>query len=215
MAYLLLWKLVNLQTKYQFNKIFITAHSMGGLVARSFIINYGPQFPYVKLFISLATPWGGDRMAEYGVRQSPVVIPSWIDMQPEGDFIKSLYLTKMPESISFYMFCGYRGNRNPFRSNNDGTITLSSIMDNRTQSEAQMNYVFNEDHASILSSEQVLFQYNAILDEPDKKKVLHRTDPEGTSRSILTIIMNSTVSCLNPFSYFVPSAKRMSKWSAI
>ena len=42
---------------------------MGGLVARSFIVNYGPQFPYVKLFISLATPWGGDRMAEYGVKQ--------------------------------------------------------------------------------------------------------------------------------------------------
>lgn len=169
-SYLLFWKLINLQTKYQFNKIYITAHSMGGLVARSFIINYGQQFPYVKLFISLATPWGGDRMAEYGVRQSPVIIPSWIDMQPEGDFIKSLYQTEMPKSVNFYMFCGYRGSRNPFRSNNDGTITLSSIMDNRAQSEAKMNYVFNEDHASILSSEEVLSQYNAILDDSDEKQ---------------------------------------------
>jgi hypothetical protein len=59
MAYLLLWKLVNLQSKYQFNTIYITAHSMGGLIARSFLVNYGQQFPYVKLFISLATPWGG------------------------------------------------------------------------------------------------------------------------------------------------------------
>ncbi len=89
MSHLLLWKLVNLQTKYQFNKIYITAHSMGGLLAKSFIVNNGLTFPYVKLFISLATPWGGDRMAEYGVRQSPAVIPSWIDMQPEGDFIES------------------------------------------------------------------------------------------------------------------------------
>ena len=169
MAHLLFWKLVNLQTKYQFKKIYITAHSMGGLVARSFIINYGPQFPYVKLFISLATPWGGDRMAEYGVKQSPVAIPSWIDMQPEGDFIKSLYQSEFPKSVSFYMFSGYRGDRNPFRSNNDGTITLSSIMDSRAQSEAKMNYVFNEDHASILSSEQVLAQYNAVLDEFDEK----------------------------------------------
>jgi pimeloyl-ACP methyl ester carboxylesterase len=174
MAHLLFWKLINLQTKYQFNKIYITAHSMGGLVAKSFIINYGLQFPYVKLFISLATPWGGDRMAEYGVQQSPVVIPSWIDMQPEGDFIRSLYRTEMPKSVSFYMFCGYRGNRNPFRSNNDGTITLSSIMDNRAQSEAKMNYVFNEDHASILSSEEVLSLYNAILDESDEKQSASR-----------------------------------------
>ncbi|MCP4150343.1 MAG: alpha/beta hydrolase, partial [bacterium] len=85
MAYLLLWKLTNLQTKYKFNKLYITAHSMGGLVAKSFLVNYGREFPYVKLFISLATPWGGDKMAEYGVQQSPAVIPSWIDMQPEGD----------------------------------------------------------------------------------------------------------------------------------
>jgi len=177
MSYLLFWKLINLQTKYQFNKIYITAHSMGGLVARSFIINYGQQFPYVKLFISLATPWSGDRMAEYGVQQSPVVIPSWIDMQPEGDFIKSLYRMKMPKSISFYMFSGYRGNRNPFRSYNDGTITLSSLLDNRPQSEAKMNYVFNEDHTSILFSKEVLSQYNTILDEFDEKQnaLLFRT----------------------------------------
>lgn len=170
MAYLLYWKLINLQTKYQFNEIYITAHSMGGLLAKSFIVNYGLVFPHVKLFVSLATPWGGDKMAEYGVQQSPVVIPSWIDMQPEGDFIKSLYQTEMQESVSFYMFCGYRGNRNPFRSNNDGTITLSSIMDSRAQSEAKMNYVFNEDHNSILSSEEVLSQYNAILDAFDEKQ---------------------------------------------
>ena len=169
MAYLLLWKLTNLQTKYQFNKIYITAHSMGGLIARSFIVNYGQQFPYVKLFISLATPWGGDRMAEYGVQQSPVVIPSWIDMQPEGDFIKSLYRKKMDESISFYMFYGYKGSRNPFRSNNDGTITLSSVLDFRPQSEATMNYAFNEDHASILFSKDMLAQYNSILNAFDEK----------------------------------------------
>ena len=170
MAYLLLWKLVNLQSKFQFNSIYFTAHSMGGLVARSFIVNYGKQFPYVKLFVSLATPWGGDHMAELGVKQSPAVLPSWIDMQPEGDFIQSLYRKKLPENVSFYMFCGYRGSRNPFRSNNDGTITLSSIMDYRPQSEAKMNYVFNEDHTSILFSQEVVEQYNAILDQFDEKQ---------------------------------------------
>jgi pimeloyl-ACP methyl ester carboxylesterase len=169
-SYLLLWKLINLQTKYQFNKIYITAHSMGGLVAKSFIVNHGRQFPYVKLFISLATPWGGSRMAEYGVRQSPSVIPSWIDMQPEGDFIKSLYRIKIPEDINFYMFSGHRGSRNPFKSNNDGTIELASILDLRAQSEATMKYSFNEDHASILFSKEVVAQYNTILNEFDEKQ---------------------------------------------
>ena len=168
MAYLLFWKLYNLQIKYRFDTLYVTAHSMGGLVARSLIMDYGRATPYIKLFIALATPWGGDRMAEYGVKQSPAVIPSWIDMQPEGEFIQSLYREKLPSTVSFYMFTGHRGSRNPFRSNNDGTITLASLLDRRPQSEARMNYAFNEDHASILESPAVLAQYNAIIDTFDR-----------------------------------------------
>ena len=182
MAYLLLWKLVNLQSKYQFNTIYITAHSMGGLIARSFLVNYGQQFPYAKLFISLATPWGGDAMAELGVKQSPAVIPSWIDMQPHGDFIKSLYRKKLPKYLKFYMFCGFKGGRNPFRSNNDGTMTLSSIMDFRPQAEAKMNYVFDEDHTSILSSREVVEQYNALLESYDEKQNPSLHGPGGYVR---------------------------------
>jgi pimeloyl-ACP methyl ester carboxylesterase len=170
MAYLLLWKLTNLQSKYQFNRIYITAHSMGGLVARSFIVNYGAQFPFVKLFITLATPWGGDKMAALGVKQSPVILPVWLDMQPNGDFIKSLYRKKLPESVSFYMFSGCKGSRNPFRSNNDSTIALASAQDFRPQSEAKMNYVFNEDHDSILVSKEVVEQYDTILADFDEKQ---------------------------------------------
>jgi len=162
-SHLLLWKLQNLQATYHFNQLYITAHSMGGLVARSFIMDHGATFPYVKLFVALATPWGGDEMAEYGVKQSPAVIPCWIDMQPESPFIKSLYRTKMAETVSFYMFYGHQGNRNPFRENNDNTISFSSLLDRRAQSEAKMNYAFNEDHVSIIFSKEVLEQYNTII----------------------------------------------------
>ena len=168
MSYLLLWKLYNLQIKYKFDTLYLTAHSMGGLVARSLIMDYGRDTPYIKLFIALATPWGGDRMAEYGVKQSPAVIPSWIDMQPEGEFLQSLYRDKLPDTVCFYMFTGHRGSRNPFRSNNDGTITLTSLMDLRPQTEAKMNYAFDEDHASIVESPAVLAQYNTIINSFDR-----------------------------------------------
>jgi pimeloyl-ACP methyl ester carboxylesterase len=163
MSHLLYWKLLNLKLKYNFQQLYITAHSMGGLIGRSFIVDYGRYFPSIKLFVTLATPWGGDRMAEYGVRQSPAVVPCWIDMQPESAFMQSLYKTRMPRDVSFYMFYGYRGSRNPFRSNNDGTISLSSLLDRRPQSEAKMNYAFNEDHETIISSREVLEQYNTII----------------------------------------------------
>lgn len=170
MSNLLSWKLGNLHIKYNFDQLYITAHSMGGLVARSFIMDHGRQIPYVSLFVSLATPWGGVKMAEHGVKQSPAVIPSWIDIQPESAFIQSLYSQKMPATVSFYMFSGHRGSRNPFRPNNDGTIALSSLLDSRPQSEAKMNYAFNEDHASIITSEAVLEQYNAIVNSFDAEK---------------------------------------------
>jgi len=166
MAHLLSWKLGNLQIKYSFDHLYITAHSMGGLVARSFIMDHGSVVP---LFVSLATPWGGVKMAEYGVKQSPAVIPCWIDIQPESAFIQSLYRAKMPETVSFYMFFGHRGSRNPFRLNNDRTIALSSLLDSRAQSEAKMNYAFNEDHGSIIHSKAVLDQYNAIINGFDQK----------------------------------------------
>ncbi len=170
MSYLLFWKLQNLQARYHFDRLYMTAHSMGGLVARSFLMDYGSPFPYVKLFISLATPWGGAGMAEYGVKQAPAVVPCWIDMQPDSPFIQSLYRTKMPETVSFYMFYGHRGSRNPFRSNNDTTIDFTSLLDLRAQSEAKMNYAFNEDHASIINSKEVLEQYNMIINTFDDKK---------------------------------------------
>ena len=40
MSYLLYWKLGNLQRRYHFNRLYQAAHSMGGLVARSFLANY-------------------------------------------------------------------------------------------------------------------------------------------------------------------------------
>jgi pimeloyl-ACP methyl ester carboxylesterase len=163
MSYLLFWKLTNLKLKYNFEQLYITAHSMGGLVARSFIVDYGASFPYVKFFVSLATPWGGAGMAEYGVKQSPAVVPCWIDLQPESAFIQSLYRKKMAETVRFYMFFGHQGSRNPFRSNNDNTIAFSSLLDRRAQSEAKMNFAFNEDHESIIHSKAVLDQYNTII----------------------------------------------------
>jgi pimeloyl-ACP methyl ester carboxylesterase len=179
MANLLNWKLSNLWIKYKFDTLYITAHSMGGLVARSYLTDFVRDSPVIKLFVSLATPWGGDKMAEYGVEQSPAVIPCWIDLQPEGDFIQGIYRNKLPEAVDFYLFFGHRGSRNPLRSNNDGTITLASLLDRRPQTEAKMSYGFDEDHASILTSEEVVDQYNTIINTYYAQHRASGTSPGG------------------------------------
>ncbi len=163
MSYLLYWKIHTLQCKYKFNELYITAHSMGGLVVRSFLVNFGHLFPSISNFISISTPWGGEQLAETGVKYSPGVIPVWRDMQPKSEFLNSIYSRKLPSTVDFFLFFGHKGNRNLLRPNNDKAVTLVSQLDQRAQSEAKMVYGFHEDHVSILSSEQVLSQYNAIL----------------------------------------------------
>lgn len=168
MSYLLFWKMINLHTKYNFSELYITAHSMGGLVARSFIANYGEFFPSINKFISISTPWGGEKLVDLGVKYAPAVVPSWRDMQPEGEFIKSIFNKEMPPTVKYFLFFGHKGNRNLLRPNNDKAVTLESLLDRRSQKDAQMIYGFNEDHISILKSEQVISQYNAILATEEK-----------------------------------------------
>ncbi len=163
MSYLLSWKLRNLQMKYKFKELYITAHSIGGLVVRSLIVNYAHYFPYITNFISISTPWGGEELAGMGVKYSPAVIPAWIDMQPESGFINSIFRESMPTTVEHYLFFGHKGNRNILRPNNDKAVTLASQLDRRSQRDAKMIYGFNEDHVGILSSKQVISQYNAIL----------------------------------------------------
>ena len=50
MSYLLFWKLYNLQIKYKFDTLYLTAHSMGGLVARSLIMDFGRDTRLCKTF---------------------------------------------------------------------------------------------------------------------------------------------------------------------
>ncbi len=167
MAYLLFWKIQSLQVKYKFKEMYITAHSMGGLVVRSFLIKYGFAFPSITKFISISTPWGGEELAELGVKYSPGVVPAWRDMQPESELIKYIFSKKLSPDIDYYMFFGHKGNRNILRENNDKAVTLASQLDQRSQQDAKMIYGFNEDHVSILSSKQVMSQFNTILAQTD------------------------------------------------
>ncbi|RZJ09031.1 MAG: hypothetical protein EOP39_12400 [Rubrivivax sp.] len=166
MAYLLYWKLFNLQLKYRFEQVDFVAHSMGGLVTRTFLLNHSQQMAPIKsTFISLSTPWGGDPYASVGVKHSPAVVPSWRDMQPEGPFMAQLFARPLPPGVQHYLLFGYHGGPGVLRpANNDGTVLLSSQLRAAAQAQARLVYGFDDDHAGILASPQALTQLRAILD---------------------------------------------------
>ncbi|MBA4396281.1 MAG: hypothetical protein C0394_02655 [Syntrophus sp. (in: bacteria)] len=170
-------KLYDLDRKYTFDKLFVVAHSMGGLVSRSALIEQDLQNRAVKLFVSISSPWGGERMAKTGVEHSPAVIPSWKDMDPDSDFIRSIFAAKIPDTIRYYLFFGHKGGGSPFRQSNDNTVTLESMLDPRAQADALKVMGFNEDHISILNSAEVIAQYKAIVEttEANLKKTIAST----------------------------------------
>lgn len=152
-----------LHMKYKFNSMFVVAHSMGGLVANEFIKRNISQTEnnYIKLFISISTPWAGDKDAMWA-KLAPAVIPCWKDLTPQCEFIKKLS-SKDLGSIPYYMFFSYHGDRKPFRRNNDDVVYLASQLKLDMQKKAIKLYGFDLNHNQILSNQIVIDTCNAIF----------------------------------------------------
>ena len=152
---------------YRFETLYVTAQSMGGLVARSFIMKnvYDDNQDYIKLFVSISTPWNGHILTAKGVEGAPAAIPSWHDMIPESEFIQSIFKKDFPPELKFHLLFSYRGDCSLFLANNDGTVELASELDYRAQADAEEIFGFDEDHGSILTSPKFLNHYLGILNE--------------------------------------------------
>ena len=163
-ANVLYQRLQEIQARYRPLRLYITAHSLGGLVVRDLLARYGDSLPWIKLFVSISTPWGGEHLTEWGTRLSPVVVPAWRDLRPNGRFLRGLFARALPESLDYYLFFGHRGSRSLLRPNNDGAVTLSSMLRQEAQDEADGIYGFDESHVGILSSQEAVGKYSALLD---------------------------------------------------
>lgn len=154
-----------LHDKYGFEQLYLTAHSMGGLVVRSFILQniYNEENDYIKLFVSMSSPFGGLKIAQKGVDHAPVAVPSWHDLVPNSPFIEQIFKQSLNSKLEYYLFFSHKGNCSMFMDNNDGTVTLRSQLDSRAQEDAIKVYGFDEGHVAILSSPVVFQKYNEIV----------------------------------------------------
>lgn len=154
--------LKSLWVNYNFQKLYIVAHSMGGLVARKFLDIY--QDDYVKLLVTVSTPWGGHSAAKTGVTRAREVIPSWYDMVPESPFLRSLFKTTDKQQPPYFLFFGYKGKYGIFADgNSDGAVTLESMLNPKAQKQAMKVYGFNADHTGILKAPEVADALNEVI----------------------------------------------------
>jgi pimeloyl-ACP methyl ester carboxylesterase len=156
-------KLLDLERRHGCVPVVLTAHSLGGLVVRSFLLEHGASFPKATLFVSLSTPWAGEPLAELGVRLAPMHPPAWADLAPGSRTLRRLFASPLPEHVRHVLFFSHGGGFSIMPGNRDGAVTLASQLDQRAQREAVLVVGFDEDHEGILQSAQVFERYAAVL----------------------------------------------------
>ena len=167
--------MLELELRHGVERLHVIAHSMGGLVARQFLLNRRlRQSPAeIDTFIALSTPWGGHAAAGRAVDSSPLVLPVWKDLDPNSEFLASLFGPsddpdrdfELPESISKFLLFSHHGGDRLTRGTSDGVISMSSLLRPEAQQSAGWVYGVDASHAGILSHPDAVYQVNRILEQ--------------------------------------------------
>lgn len=147
--------------------IVLTAHSMGGLVARSAIdkLDAKGASSALALYVSFSTPYGGNDSARTGVENAPLVIPAWRDIATGSDFLGYLGRKPFPKKLPFHLFFTYQDQaRVKLGESGDGVVTLKSQLLPSLQFAAARIYGFNETHEGLLTSEMARKEFIRLLE---------------------------------------------------
>ncbi len=158
--------LTQLQITHGFDDLYLVAHSMGGLVSQAFI-NRNPTLisRYLKLFVTLGTPWGGHSAAKLGVDYSPAVVPAWRDIAPGSALLTGLHDQPLSKDLRYHLLFSYNGSSLTNSEPNDGTVTIASQLDHAAQKRAHKVYGFDTDHSGIVSNSTAIELLNELFDQ--------------------------------------------------
>jgi pimeloyl-ACP methyl ester carboxylesterase len=157
-----------LQNKYGFTEFYVIAHSMGGLVTRSFVKKYVEHAmensKRLRLVMTVNSPMAGMSAATAGVKHSPIVVPSWRDVEPGSAFLQGIYDWNWPQNIPYHLVITYTTGES-----GDGVVSLQSQVPLKLQLESIRMYAFNNDHVGTLNDNNFLGLLNRILKDNIEK----------------------------------------------
>ena len=154
---------IHLQNRYGFDRFALVSHSMGGLVARSFVKKYVEKHPKRSdnlLFVfTINSPLSGMPSAASGVNYSPFVVQSWRDVAPDSNFLTNLNSWTWPANIPCYLIFSFE------KGADDGVVPLQRQLPLKLQMEAAHVYGFNDSHESTLSDPAFLQLFKTVLSQ--------------------------------------------------
>ncbi|GIC77503.1 alpha/beta hydrolase [Moritella sp. F3] len=156
----LLEALQQLSHQYQFKQLGIIAHSMGGLMIRSYVMKKQQSAaPYdVKFVVTVNSPLYGMESAAKGVKNSPIVLQAWIDVARDSAYVKRVHSWPWPDTIPYHLVFSYLPGED-----GDGVVPLNSQLSQSLQREATQIHGFEAQHADILKQPIFMEKLNDIL----------------------------------------------------
>lgn len=158
-----------LEVRLRFDTAVVVAHSMGGLVARGFVLRHhetSAKDP-IRTFVTISSPLGGMASAGKGVEDSPVVVRSWYALAPNSEYLDGLFYAdpgkrtrrrRLPDTLAYHMLFGFKGG-----CSSDGVVAVSSQLRAEAQEEARSLRGFDATHTGILDDPSSVAHLNAIL----------------------------------------------------
>ena len=154
-----------LERRHHFDELHLIAHSMGGLVSRGTVNICAQQktCEYLRSYTTLSTPWNGVASAKSGVEWAPTVVPVWHDIDPDSEYVTTLFDTPLPDGVPYQLLFGFQRTSIFGAGSSDGVIVLASQLRNAAQEQAFTVRGYDEGHVSILSSDLVISKVYEIL----------------------------------------------------
>jgi len=153
-----------LKQRLGFQRMHVVAHSMGGLVAWSFVKHfyetYSADEAIIDQVITINSPLEGMASATSGVKHSPIVVQSWRDVAEGSDFLADLHAWGWPDTITYHLVFSHL----PGEAS-DGIVPLESQLPMDLQKEAVKIYGFINEHTGTLSDPEFLELLNRTLKE--------------------------------------------------
>lgn len=156
--------IAKLRSRYQFKRLIVVAHSMGGLISRAFLLrNAGMGPAEAPLLVTISTPWGGHAAAQMGVKYAPAVVDVWRDMAPGSAFLSDLFASKLPDGTSHHLIFTFGRNPASFGVSDDETVSVASQLHAAAQAEAKHVYGVDDTHTGVLRNDSVAALLNTLL----------------------------------------------------
>ena len=116
-----------LMRRYQIPQLDIVAHSMGGLVSKGMMYQADQKLRQrTRLFISIASPFGGHTGAASGLKWSPVIAPVWWGMAPGSSYLQKIDSVNLTQGPNHHLIYSYSHELGGEREEDDGVVTVES-----------------------------------------------------------------------------------------